>query len=306
MKFLKRAVGRLFRLRNDALKGAVRSTTPLWHTRPVIDLGPPIAVLRAEMEAATSTSTTPEWSEYCAALKFYVAHNNPAKFLQWPVILETMNVQGSGYIETEFHYLRRGDWKKWRRVLQESSVGGNYPYFLYPWTTDNSVHHCYHLARFVEATGVSISSFGKIFEYGGGYGNLCRIIRAVGFKKEYVITDLPQFHALQRFYLRCVGTEASLLPFSTCSSWLSNQKLSDVLFIATWSFSESELAHRQVVETFLPLFSALLIAFQNKFSGIDNVAYFEDLKDRVHGTHQCSIVEIDHLPGNFYFFAHHR
>jgi hypothetical protein len=37
----------------------------------------------------------------------------------------------------------------------------------------NSAHHCYHLARFMEAIGIEVNSFARVFEY----GNLCRITR---------------------------------------------------------------------------------------------------------------------------------
>jgi hypothetical protein len=303
MSLIRRAFRRLLRLRKQALGKVVGATAPLWQERPKCDLGPAVKTLRAEMQTAAPSSTTAEWSENCATLASCVAHNDPARFLQWPVILATMNEQGRDYIETEFSFLRADDWEKWKPVLQESSVGGIEPYWLYPRTSCNTVHHCYHLARFMKSTGISVNSFEKVFEYGGGYGNLCRITRALGVRCEYAITDLPQFIALQRFYLHGVGVDATLIPFSVCGSWLSKADLHNVLFIATWSFSESPIASRQIVAPFLPLFGALLIAFQSKFANIDNVAYFNELKDRMQATHQCTIVEIAHLPENFYFFA---
>ncbi len=306
MNGLKRAARLLYKIYKRTLTRITRATAPLWHTRPVTDLGPPIKALRAEIATSGSSSTTAEWSGHCTDLASYILHDNPRRFLQWPVILDTMNVRGPDYIEAEFYHLRAHGWRNWKHVLQESAVGGNDPYWLYPWTSPNSVHHCYHLARFMEATAVDIGSFARVFEYGGGYGNLCRVTRASGFQKEYVITDLPQFIALQRFYLCGVGVTATWLPFSDCSSWLGKTDLSNTLFIATWSFSESPLASRDVVTPFVPMFGALLIAFQQKYANIDNAAYFDALKDRIQATHQCSIVEITHLPGHFYLFARKR
>src|SRR5262249_59180505 len=121
-------------------------TALFWHTRPATDLRPAIKALRAEIKTAQSSSTAGEWSTHCADLTFCILHNDPARFLRWLVILDTMNVRGPDYVETEFHHLRASDWRKWKLVLQESAVGGNDPYWLYPWTSANSVHHCYHLA----------------------------------------------------------------------------------------------------------------------------------------------------------------
>jgi hypothetical protein len=47
-----------------------------------------------------------------------------------------------------------------------------------------------------------------IVEFGGGFGSMCRLIGALGFRGRYVIFDLPPVLALQRYYLGLHGIEA--------------------------------------------------------------------------------------------------
>jgi hypothetical protein len=104
MNFPERALI-LNKIRKKALISITRGTAPLWHTRPTTDLGPAVKALRVEMETARSSSTAGEWSTHCADLAFCILHSDPGRFLRWPVILDTMNIIGPDYIDTEFYNL---------------------------------------------------------------------------------------------------------------------------------------------------------------------------------------------------------
>ena len=50
-----------------------------------------------------------------------------------------------------------------------------------------------------------LSSSGVIVEFGGGYGSMCRLLHKLGFSGQYFIYDLPEFVALQRYFLKSIG-----------------------------------------------------------------------------------------------------
>ena len=58
-----------------------------------------------------------------------------------------------------------------------------------------------HLALFEETTGSKIDTLELIFEFGGGYGSMCRLAHNLGFNQAYIIFDLQPFSALQNYYL---------------------------------------------------------------------------------------------------------
>ena len=287
------------------VQALTRRTAPLWQSAPAGDPVQAAKAFREEMRELPLAAAGSEWSDYCAALKADARARDPSEFLQWPVVAATMNAQGS-YIDLEFDYLRSGaNWRQARHALSETRFGGAMPYWRHPWTSSNTIHHCYHLTRFANETGLTVNDFAAVLEFGGGYGNLCRVARRLGFSGEYAITDLAQFQTLQRMYLSATATKATLLTPKAVDSWLARHGAGDALFIATWSLSEAPLADRAITAE-LPRFKAALIAFQRSFEGVDNVSFFGDLKAQLEPTHNCTVTEIEHLQGNFYIFAWRR
>ena len=283
-----------------------RLTASRWQQPPARQMENLVRSLRQEMKATKMqpASSAGRWSENCAALIHDVLTKDPQTFLQWPVMQQTMTVYGPDYIDLEFRHLRsHSEWRFWKTALQETAVGRIPPYWRYPWTSESTIHHCYHLVRFLEYCSAEMASFACIIEYGGGYGNLCRLARAGGFSGEYAITDLPQFLVLQRFYLDATGTRARLIPPHAYASWLERNDLRNGVFIATWSLSETPLTDRAPFAAALSKFAGVLIAFQYEFAGMDNLSYFRAVHDGLRTTHTCSIEPIEHLPGNSYLFA---
>ncbi|HRT63171.1 MAG TPA: hypothetical protein P5551_12530, partial [Syntrophales bacterium] len=184
-------------------------------------------------------------------------------------------------------------------------------------SSGNRIHQAYHLARFEEATGQPISRFPLIMEFGGGYGSLCRIIYKLGFQGRYFIFDLPEFTALQKYYLGSLAMELieAKAFFSgrrgiLCTSdpeLLGSMAASEArtgLFVATWSLSETAQALREHIMT-LPAMhaaSAYLIAYQNDFEGIDNTHFFDAWRKSKPDIRWVQN-EIAHMPGNHYLFG---
>ncbi len=307
-----------------ALGKVTASTSALWHRQPAVSaerieqladtFRHKISHLGLRPPAIASTSAL--WLEFCAALERHAERDDPMGFLRWPVIESTMSVIAK-YVDLELDYLRSRQTygSPWRNALWETRVGKPVPYWRFPWTSGNTIHHTYHLRRFCEATRVRLENIPFVFEFGGGYGNLCRLLFALGFKGRYVIFDLPHFSALQSFYLDSVGLAADSTAAPerhgvTCVSHpdeanriLRSADLTDALFVATWSLSETPSRSREWIEEHLVGFNHALMAYQDEFCGTDNADYFMRLRGRLQASHRCRVEAITHIPGNNYLFA---
>jgi hypothetical protein len=255
------------------------------------------------------------WNQFLNRLKYDVKTKDPRRFLSWDVVRETMFVGNADYINTELAYLKSNNqWStKWRDAIKEVSNGSPYPFYRYMSSSGNLIHHAYHLAFFEEKTGIKIEDLEVIFEFGGGYGSMCRLAHRLGFRGRYVIFDLPHFSLLQRYYLDSLGltVKDSTNPCEKSGIFCINS-VEDLrrlcvggdnsLFIATWSLSESPLSIREQVLPEVSLCKSHLVAYQDIFGEVDNVAYFENQSEF---KLQPNIVnqKISHLKGSRYLFS---
>jgi hypothetical protein len=110
----------------------------------------------------------------------------------------------------------------------------------------------------------------SIVEIGAGYGDMCSVIHALGFKGKYTIVDIPEMRPVQEFYLGKQGITPSF------SFEDSNVGPAD-LVIGTWSLSETSREYR---DQFLPKIKDSknwLILSQAKVFGEEfNHEYFRD------------------------------
>jgi hypothetical protein len=214
-----------------------------------------------------------------------ILNKGPRAFLTWDIIAETMSPPAyARFARTELRFLRSNGWTK--RL-----------------SNANAIHQSYHLCRFEIETAVKVQEFGFVLEFGGGYGEMRRIVHEIGFRGRYVIFDLPEFNALQRYYLRASGDPPAL----ATSDLLEVQAVveaginSSKLFIAT-SFDETPLETRFAWGKLLSDFDAFLIAYQADFAGIDNQAFFADWQKRFPHI-RWSTQPIPQLKDSFYLFG---
>lgn len=255
---------------------------------------------------SSTTGATPsqvQWLRNIDRLREHVLGDDARQFQRWDVVADTMSVSYARYVYKELNYLRSlSTWHRWREMIREPGTGRPLRYPLYPASSGTTIHHAYHLAQFEETTGAKISDMDCIFEFGGGYGNLCRLVRRLGFKGRYVLFDLPEFSALQRYYFKMAG----VLDIS-CESDFQHLEIAlkgflrNSLFIATWSLSETPLAVRTPVLEMVEKFEHFLIAYQERFGEMDNMVFFDRWKNRVKAKWTCW--PIAHLPGNHYMIG---
>jgi hypothetical protein len=151
--------------------------------------------------------------------------------------------------------------------------------------------------------GVRLEHLSSILEFGGGYGSTARLAFRLGFRGNYVIYDLPEFSALQRFYLHTLGFPVgSAIQCVTSLHDLRNLLANPCLFLATWSFSETPIGFRGDFLPFLLSARHLLLGYQDAFGEADNLGYFAGLSRQLPGKIICDY-PIAHLPKNRYFVA---
>jgi hypothetical protein len=190
------------------------------------------------------------------------------------------------------------------------------PFWALPWSSGNLIHHAYHLAQFEARTGHSAEEFPAIVEFGGGYGSMCRLIHQLGFAGRYVIYDLPEFSALQAFYLgslglrlvdaarlegadRGVARAADLAALERALGWADARRS---LFVATWSLSETPGRAREPIMPIVAQCRGVLIAYWRTFGEMNNHEYFSRWAAE-HPAFAWSHRPIPSLPEHFYLFG---
>jgi len=100
-----------------------------------------------------------------------------------------------------------------------------------------------------------------IVEWGGGYGNMARIVRKVRSDVTYIIIDLPELLSLQYIYLysvegpesvRTVGEDGRIERgkvnlLDSRRACLGNPKIRCDAFLSTWALTESPLQVQSAV-----------------------------------------------------------
>lgn len=284
-----------------------------------------IEALRAEVHQLPplairdGASSEESWQNNLRRLRELILSRDPRGFLRWDVIAQTMYIKNAEYIRQEFEYLKQlPDWEsRWHKAIRESSVGSPMPYWQDLHTSSTLIHHAYHIARLEEKTATSINDMDYVCEFGGGYGGMCRLIYNLGFNGKYVIFDLPEFSALQHYFLTALQLKVSPVQDSktdakevVCISDLEQFRelligaagKSNSMFIATWSISEVPINMRASILSLISSFKTILIAYQNQFEQKDNIDFFrnwrEDQKNKTWHHWQ-----IEHLPHNYYLIG---
>ena len=247
-----------------------------------------ILQLSSSDQEMTNPGAESFWQESRGTFRSLLMNDDPRRFLTWDIVKFTMFVGNLPYIEEELNRLRDSkDWhSRWCKSIRETQVGLPEKYPTFPISSGNLIHHAFNLLQFEERTGQKVETFKLIVEFGGGYGSMCRLIHNLGYKGKYIIFDLPELSALQRFFLKSNNIEIfndnSIDQFSSGVICISNiAELANLLkdqtvdlFIATWSISETPESFR---EKFLELVSDAnnyLIGYQDCFGEVDNKQYF--------------------------------
>lgn len=271
------------------------------------------------IDATNLSGASLAWANNMNRLRELIFNDDPRKFLQWDVIRETMFVGNAPYVLTELKSLKKANIfdKYWQKGIIESEIGLPTRYNRYKDSSGNLIHHAYHLQQLVEEINVSINMIDFVFEFGGGYGSMCRLFKNLGFNKKYVIFDLLPFSLLQKYYLKSLGHKLLTvnefyrdMPGVLCISDIEELKnvlktvnpLNRNLFISTWSISETPMDLRNNIFQLLDKFNLFLLAYQDRFKEVDNIDYFANMQKTTTDIRWANR-KIEHAHGNNYLIG---
>lgn len=268
-----------------------------------------------ELPTEGAASSSAQWAVNTNELRRRILSEDPRDFLRWDVIRRTMFVGSERYICTELDELRNDRaWQlRWKPALREDRIGSPPGYSGYRLTSANMIHHAYHVMRFERATGAGIADLDCVFEFGGGYGGMCRLFHRLGFRGRYIILDLPIFSALQRFYLACVGptssrqgtdvTDMDVHCVSDAEAVAPLLQGSSRLFFATWSFSEVPKHVRGLSHDAISRCTHFMLAYQDRFEDLVNASMPVDLAAVAPPSTRWQGQAMRHLPGSNYMIG---
>ena len=258
-----------------------------------------------------------EWGNNLSKLHIHFKNNDMRNFLKWKVIKDTMFVRNEKYIIKELNALKKNSqWENiYSKAIKEDKIGNPDLLPYCPNSSSNLIHHIFHTLKYKTMTGNDLEEFDFIFEFGGGYGSMCRLIYNFGFSGKYIIYDLPEMNLLQNYFLKSlnipiidwddflkVDKGVCLINYSNDLSRIVELIKNRSLFIACWSISETPLDIRLKFNDLMEKFDSFLFAYQDCFDQIDNNKYFSELTSLLDHVN-WKFEKIDHLPNNNYLMA---
>jgi hypothetical protein len=219
------------------------------------------------------------WEQIRQQIRSCIDREGCENFTSWFPVRYTMFVEESDGVRSKFAEISADPkFSLWKKILEEEPTfkAQRLPYA--PYTTADAIHHFYHIFKFLKTTNYDFTQSKSIIEFGGGYGVVARLIRSIGFAGEYIIYDLPEMLELQKYYLGLHNFPAKL------TNDLNELPNEADLLVGLWSLSEAPISLRDHI-LYNRNFNGYLMAYQNKFEGIDN---FEHCLNKITTKHAYS------------------
>lgn len=240
------------------------------------------------------------WEGFTNQIKHHLQNDAIQNFMNWPIIQNTMI---AGVDLTEFEQLKASkNWELWEPKLGETVLKPN-TYNLFPNSSTNNMHHAYSLNVMMEHLGCDLSDFNTIIEFGGGYGNTCRLFKVWG-ESDYFIYDIPELIDIQKFYLENNGVKN--VTFLSGLDKVDELK-GKSLFLGLWSISETPVSERNFMLENLKFFDcdSIFIAMGGSFFNENNLDWLNTIiipkLNELGFKHE--LIKIGHGVDMFYFVA---
>lgn len=129
-----------------------------------------------------------------------------------------------------------------------------------------------------------ISEINHVTDFGGGFGNNCRIWYTLGYIGDFTLIDLPEVIEIQKHYLSNVLPNQKVEYVSDIDNLRINRSKS--LFFATYSLSETSLEVRKKALDHIVKHDYIFIAHNDSFpvyedKRVDNNEYFNHMKQEL-------------------------
>ena len=167
----------------------------LWNRPPTREQEALARRLVADLTAASAQAdgASAFWRDICLDLRQRAGSEDPRYFMRWEPVRATM-VHGAAPITFRMlRMLRRSEaWRRvWAPALRHKPHGHPPPFPPMLSTSAMSIEHAGHLFRFRQIAAHHLYDADCIIEFGGGFGSMCRLVRALGFRGRYIVFDLP-------------------------------------------------------------------------------------------------------------------
>lgn len=131
-----------------------------------------------------NTNNSEMWYKFQHKLKTKLLDNDPIKFLEWDIIKSIMNYTAK---KIELDTIRNSVyWRLFIPAILEAKVGNPEPYYYYPKSSGNLIHHPYSYYQLQKITDIELKKdINSIFLFGGGYGSFCRFYFQFGYNGLY-------------------------------------------------------------------------------------------------------------------------
>jgi len=247
----------------------------------------------------------PFWQAAVNSIKSIIDEGDFTSFINSPMVRQTMFSGNSGYVTDELNWLNTTETgKNYQHLFNQDEkvpLDTHYPGFS---VCGNSIHHIFHLAYydFIMSKGLDSAS---VMEFGGGYGNLCRLYKILNPTATYIIIDLPEITKMQKIYLEKMGLKVNTFSGKIIPGIINLVSILDMdslntkvdLFITTWALSEAtkEAQDFMLLKKYYGAEKALM-AFQ-KSSGL--FPFAENIKENFSGG---NLLDTPFIDDNYYYF----
>jgi len=204
---------------------------------------------------SSETNGTNMWNNFLLNIRSLILTEDIRNFHNWGPIRQTMNAGDprTGFSKDHLKLLKlENNWDRWDQLLKNEF-------------TTSAVNHSYYLNK-LEKFVKPINEFDFIFEFGAGFGNMCRVAKSLGFAGKYVIFDFPELLTIQKYYLQTnniIASDKSNEVQLCCNFNKLNKILNkeNSLCISTHALEEAPIEVMNKILNNVKEFSAFLFVF---------------------------------------------
>lgn len=230
-------------------------------------------------------------------------------FLQWDIINSTIHLPNRIEVDYWYDALTRSPlWNcVFRYAIEDTDIGKPIRFSDNCKATPTSIQNAFHLLNIGEFN-IHLCEYDVIIEIGAGYGSFYRMLRRIGYKKEYIIFDLCPMIILQKSYLESVSELENVdylekLFFCNKEDDLKEKMAvcsGRILVVGLWSLSEMPIDYREVLLKNISDTQNVdyFFAYQKEFQEYNNQKFFEEHFDK--NRYLLLRREILHHDNNYY------
>jgi len=242
------------------------------------------------------------WEGMRKGIQNHLKNENISNFQNWGEIQQTMIAHVAN---VEYEYLISSKyWNIWKENLRETILKPK-SHVIFSESSENNLHHAYSLQRLMEETGHKLNEFDDIVEFGGGYGNVCRLFKVWGHHKKYYLYDIPELLEIQKYYLSENNVNENIVYIQKHD--VIDSVSGNSLFLGMWSISEVPISERAVLLENLKFFNCknIFLAMGGVFNTENNLKWLNEtiIPKLESSNYTHNLIRIEHGRDMFYFIA---